>query len=446
MRTAGPWWPRVSIAAVLAVLAVAMIAGLRPTPGVAIALRASAPASTSVPAASVTTPGALLAPVAAGRTIASRGDVAYALAGSALTIEDIPVRALSAYQRAATVIDRADGDCHLDWQLLASLGKVLTDHGRVDGAQLDEEGVPRPRVVGQRLTGRHGTQRIPDSDAGLLDGDPHVDRAVGPMMLLPAVWSVVNVDGDSDGRRNPQDVDDAALGAAVFLCSGEGDLRNPANRRSEIKRYHAGSDYTRSVLGVRTAYLDAEAVTTVSVLAREEGVAVAPAPGVPTSEPTDQVFSAGSQFDPALGATTPPQPTTAPSPTSAPSPTGAPGPSASPTPSGDPSPSGNPSPSGDPSPSGSPSPSGDPSPTGSPSPTVDPSGCASPSDAAGTTDGPTECPGPSGSPSPTPSAAATGGGARTTGLAVPFLPVLPMGAWLWRRRRRAADLGEAAAV
>ena len=36
MGDAGRWWHRVSAAAVLTVLAVAMIAGLRPTPGVAV--------------------------------------------------------------------------------------------------------------------------------------------------------------------------------------------------------------------------------------------------------------------------------------------------------------------------------------------------------------------------------------------------------------------------
>src|SRR5689334_13912976 len=88
MSNAGRWWPRVSAAGVLAVLAVAVLVGLRPAPGVAVALRGSAPVSAPVPAA--TTPGALLAPVAAARTVASRGGLAYGLAGTALTLEDIP--------------------------------------------------------------------------------------------------------------------------------------------------------------------------------------------------------------------------------------------------------------------------------------------------------------------------------------------------------------------
>ena len=102
MSSSGQWWPRVSVTGVLAVFAVATFAGLRPEPGVAVAMRGgSAPVAAAEPQPAATAPGALLAPVAAGRTIASRGGVTYALAGSALTLDDIPVRALSAYQRAA---------------------------------------------------------------------------------------------------------------------------------------------------------------------------------------------------------------------------------------------------------------------------------------------------------------------------------------------------------
>jgi hypothetical protein len=35
---------------------------------------------------------------------------------------------------------------------------------------------------------------------------------------------------------------------------------------------------------------------------------------------------------------------------------------------------------------------------------------------------------------------------RAAGLAVPLLPVLPMAAWLWRRRRRTAEIGASPSV
>jgi hypothetical protein len=436
MRNVGLWWPRLSVAGVLTVLAVAMVVGLRPAPGEAVALRSSAleapPAATSI---EPPVPGALLAPYAARQAIASRGGIAYALLGGALTVADIPTPALAAYQRATTVINLADERCHLDWELVAALGKVLTDHGRADGSELDDGGVSRPAVLGQRLTGRHGTPRVADTDAGLLDKDPKLDRAVGPMLLLPAVWSVVSVDADSDGRRNPQDIDDAALGAAVFLCAGPGDFRNATHVRSEVRRYHSGSGYTKSVLGVRAAYLDADALpAVVSVLAREEGVSVEVAPeAAPT--PGDPSFSGGSSFEPV--------PSSHPTSTS-PSPSTPVGPTVAATPSQDPSASQGPS--------QSPSQSPNPTPSDTPSPTTSPFACPSPTEGP-TTAAPTDGPAPTGDPdpcsTPSPSPDESAGGTRpepSSGAAAALATPLPLGvAWLWwrRRRPRPSDVGVA---
>jgi len=131
------------------------------------------------------------------------------------SVGSIPATALSAYQRAAAVIDAADTTCHLDWTLLAAIGQVESDHGQANGSHLDANGVARPSIVGSRLDGRHGTSRIDDTDAGRLDGDHRFDRAVGPMQFLPSTWAAVAVDGDDDGQRDVQDIDDAALASAV---------------------------------------------------------------------------------------------------------------------------------------------------------------------------------------------------------------------------------------
>ena len=379
MRTSGRWWPRLSSAGVLAVLAVATFAGLRPTPPEAVAARGAAPAPPASSDVAAPIAGPILAPYAARQVIASSGAVAYVLAGGALTLEDIPVPALVAYQRAATAIDAADSRCHLDWELLAALGKVVSDHGRTNGSAFDELGVSRPAVLGQRLTGRHRTQRVIDTDRGALDRDSRFDRAVGPMLLLPAVWSTVAVDGDSDGKRNPQDIDDAALGAAVFLCAGPGDFRNASHVREEVKRYHPGADYAKHVLGVRGAYRDAGTlVSNISVLAREEGVSTADLDALATT-PTltgDEVFHPGP---PTWSPGTSDGPSTSPStsPSSSPTPT----PTSTPTPTTTPSDSGEPTPSTDPSPSSSDDPSSTVSP--SESPTVEPTETATPTDEPG---------------------------------------------------------------
>ena len=166
----------------------------------------------------------------------------------------IPATALAAYQRAAVVIGSADEDCHLAWPLVAAIGKVESDHGRTGGSVLGADGVAHPSIVGLRLDGSRGTARISDTDAGRYDGDPAFDRAVGPMQFIPTTWGVVGVDADDDGVRNPQDVDDAALATAVYLCSGEGDLSTPAGQRQAVLRYNHSQRYADLVLSVTRSY------------------------------------------------------------------------------------------------------------------------------------------------------------------------------------------------
>ena len=122
------------------------------------------------------------------------------------------------------------------------------------GSRLNANGVAKPAILGPRLDGSHETARLRDSDAGLLDGDQRFDRAVGPMQFIPSTWAEVGVDADGDGRRNPQDVDDAALAAAVYLCSGGEDLSTDEGRRSAVHRYNHSDAYVDLVLRVMAAY------------------------------------------------------------------------------------------------------------------------------------------------------------------------------------------------
>ena len=80
------------------------------------------------------------------------------------------------------------------------------------------------------MNGRNGTALIKDTDAGQYDGDSRYDRAVGPMQFIPSTWAIVGVDADNDGRRDPQDIYDASLASAVYLCSGQGDLATEAGQ------------------------------------------------------------------------------------------------------------------------------------------------------------------------------------------------------------------------
>ena len=170
----------------------------------------------------------------------------------------IPDAALSAYQRAETVINAADKSCNIPWQLIAAIGRVESDHGRANGNTLDDEGLATPGIYGIALDGSNNTTVIRDTDAGQYDSDAKWDRAVGPMQFIPSTWSVVGVDGDNDGQRNPQDVDDAALATAVYLCSGNDDLSTDAGRRAAVFRYNHSQDYVDLVLSFMDAYMDGD--------------------------------------------------------------------------------------------------------------------------------------------------------------------------------------------
>jgi membrane-bound lytic murein transglycosylase B len=196
--------------------------------------------------ASMTRPGSIAPGVPAG---ASDSVIQSASANG------IPAAALAAYQRAEQVINSADKSCNLPWQLIGAIGRVESDHGRFGGNVLGEDGKSRPGIFGIPLDGSNSTQQVRDSDAGQYDDDPVYDRAVGPMQFIPQTWSVVGVDGDGDGKRDPQDIDDAALATAVYLCSGDEDLSTYGGQKASVYRYNHSQEYVDLVIAIMNAYM-----------------------------------------------------------------------------------------------------------------------------------------------------------------------------------------------
>ncbi len=166
----------------------------------------------------------------------------------------IPSPALAAYQRGAQIIDAADTSCNIPWELIAAIGRVESDHGRYGGNTLTEDGVSKPGIYGIALNGKNGTQAINDTDGGQLDKDTVYDRAVGPMQFIPSTWQVVKVDADGDGKRNPQDIDDAALASSVYLCSGKDNLSTRQGQEAAVFRYNHSQEYVNLVLRLMEAY------------------------------------------------------------------------------------------------------------------------------------------------------------------------------------------------
>ncbi len=219
-------------------------AGTDEAPAVAL------PDGTSVPAQAIDAP----ASVSTGALAAGIGDKNPTQVVATSSTSGIPAAALAAYQRAETVINAADETCNLTWQLVAAIGRVESNHGRFGGSVLDDDGVATPGIYGLPLNGTKGTAAISDTDGGQLDNDSRWDRAVGPMQFIPSTWSVVGVDADGDAQRNPQDIDDAALATAVYLCSGDDDLSTTTGQEKAVYRYNHSWSYVDLVLQVMDAY------------------------------------------------------------------------------------------------------------------------------------------------------------------------------------------------
>src|SRR5680860_1432277 len=157
---------------------------------------------------------------------------------SALSDHGMPVVAERAYRNAARRMAGTDPACQLPWTLLAGIGRVESDHGRYGGSTLGRDGVSHPLIIGVQLNGAGPVAAIPDSDNGKLDKDKVWDRAVGPMQFIPTTWATAGRDGDGDGVASPNDIDDATLAAAGYLCSGSGSVLSEAGMAAALLRYN----------------------------------------------------------------------------------------------------------------------------------------------------------------------------------------------------------------
>jgi hypothetical protein len=173
---------------------------------------------------------------------------------SATSGHDLPEAARRAYERAARQIERTRPGCGLPWGLLAGIGRVESDHGRYGGSRLGVDGVSKPRIRGIALDGVGPVAAIPDTDGGRLDGDEVWDRAVGPMQFIPSTWATAGVDGDGDGVADPDDLDDAALAAAGYLCPASGPIGDEAGMRAAVFTYNHSAYYVDLVMAFAIGY------------------------------------------------------------------------------------------------------------------------------------------------------------------------------------------------
>ncbi|MGW0546435.1 lytic transglycosylase domain-containing protein [Streptomyces altiplanensis] len=157
----------------------------------------------------------------------------------------IPATVLAAYKRAEGTVKGTDPGCRLPWQLLAAIGKV--ESGQARGGRVDDDGTTLTPILGPQLNGV-GFANISDTDNGAYDGDSTHDRAVGPMQFIPSTWAAWGQDGNADGRKDPNNIYDAALAAGRYLCAHDRDLSVQADLDQAILGYNRSREYLRTVM------------------------------------------------------------------------------------------------------------------------------------------------------------------------------------------------------
>ncbi|PWU49724.1 murein transglycosylase [Micromonospora sp. S4605] len=162
--------------------------------------------------------------------------------------------AMQAYGYAELVLAETNRSCGLSWTTLAAIGFVESGHGQANNARLGPDGRALPEIIGLPLDGQGGRMRITDTDRGQLDRDTTYDRAIGPMQFIPTTWQEIGADADGDGRKDPHDLDDAALAAGNYLCKGGRNLTIPGDWWNAILSYNDVRRYAQDVFDTANRY------------------------------------------------------------------------------------------------------------------------------------------------------------------------------------------------
>lgn len=207
-----------------------------------------------VPAKAAPNPQGGATPQAGPRSL-----TAWAQSVSAAT--GVPARALTAYGNAELVLRGTQPGCHLSWATLAGIGRIESNHGQYGGAVLGTDGRPSKPIIGVPLDGSAGVRAVSDTDGGVYDGDRTADRAVGPMQFIPSTWRKWASDGNGDHSGDPQQIDDAALAAARYLCAGDRDMGTPSGWWAGVFSYNNSVPYGQKVFGLADTYAKQAATT-----------------------------------------------------------------------------------------------------------------------------------------------------------------------------------------
>jgi hypothetical protein len=207
-------------------------------------------ASTGDLAAALTDDAATTAQLARDRTQVADARLVADVVGTDLTLVT-----LDAYWRASSHMVGEDPACHLRWSDIAGVARVESHNGTYRGDTVGPNGDEQFPIIGIALDGTNGTAVVHDTDGGALDHDATYDRAVGPLQVLPSTWRRYGVDGNGDGRTDPQNLYDAAATAGVLLCRW-GSLADDRGLRVAYYHYNPSQAYVDEVLSYAHLYAE----------------------------------------------------------------------------------------------------------------------------------------------------------------------------------------------
>jgi len=214
-------------------------------------------------------PQAAAAGTAAGAGTAGSGSAGGGAAGKSATTASSPLgrvdqawaarvaaatgisdRAFLAYASADLTIEAERPACGLGWNTLAAIATVESANGTYGGATVLANGYTSKPIVGVALDGgTFGGQKlaaIPATEGGW-------ERALGPFQFLPSTWATWGADGNGDGVASPNQIDDAALAAARYLCAS-GPMTTPAGWRAAVFSYNHSDAYVNEVADIANRY------------------------------------------------------------------------------------------------------------------------------------------------------------------------------------------------
>ena len=153
----------------------------------------------------------------------------------------LPGAAFSAYRRASSMLQETDGRCEVPAALLAGIGRIMSNHGRAEGSQLQTGGLTSDRLVG--LAG----SPTADVDGGQIDLSPVTDSRVGPLQVLPGQWLEFLPVGAIES--SPDWIYSSAIVTGRVLCSAGKGLKSNEGIHRALNAFTNNASLTEAILG-----------------------------------------------------------------------------------------------------------------------------------------------------------------------------------------------------